>query len=178
MKTKFILYFFILALISSCNLKEKIKDITTFDISNSASFSIPSSTIVDLPIDLQTTDINSSSQQSFKNNNTNADMVENVNLKDLTLTITNPDTRTFSFVRSIKIYIVNDEQGSTLLAERNEIPTDIGDTLEMQTTGANLDDYIKKDTYDLKYEVVIRETVNSKTDITAEMIFEVRAKVL
>jgi hypothetical protein len=48
----------------------------------------------------------------------------------------------------------------------------------METTGANLDEYLKEDSYDLKFEVVTRESVNSDTDIRSDMVFEVRAKTL
>ncbi|MBK6266434.1 hypothetical protein JKA74_15420 [Marivirga sp. S37H4] len=178
MPIRFFLYFILLFMLTACNLDEKIKDVTTFNITNNVNFSIPSSAVVDLPVDLNTPDVSSSSQQSFENNNTRADLVENANLKELTLTITSPEARTFKFLRSVKIYISNDTKGETLLAEKNEIPTDIGSILELETTGANLDEYIKESTYDLRYDVVIRESVNSTTEINAKMVFEVRAKIL
>ncbi|MGM0579844.1 MAG: hypothetical protein ACQETL_04140 [Bacteroidota bacterium] len=178
MKTTFFLFIAGLLIFSSCNLQEKIDEMTTFDINNSAEFTVPSSSGVNLPLDFATPDVNSSSQQSFENNNTRADLVENVNLKELTLTITNPNDRTFSFIKSLEIYISNDTEGSTLIAEVQEVPETIGSELEMETTGANLDEYIKEDTYDLEYKVVTRESVNSDTDIRSEMVFEVKAKTL
>ncbi|WP_375578787.1 hypothetical protein ABWH96_17435 [Marivirga tractuosa] len=178
MKTTFFLIITGLLIISSCNLQEKIDDITTFNIRNSAEFTIPSSSVINLPIDIGTPDVNTSSEQSFENNNTRADLVENVNLSELTLSITNPNDRTFSFVKSIEIYISNDSEGATLIAEIQDIPEDVGNELEMETTGASLDEYIKEDRYDLQFEVVTRETVNSDTDLKADMVFEVRAKTL
>lgn len=165
-------------LFTACNIGDKLDELATFNISNEVNFTVPSSTVIDLPVNLQTPDVSSSSEQSFENNNTRADLVENVNLSSLNLTITNPDTRTFSFLKSIEIYIINDEQGETLLADKQEVPTDIGSILELDVTGANLDDYIKKSSYSLRYNVVIRETVNSDTDINAAMVFEVKAKIL
>lgn len=178
MKITFFVFITAFLLFTSCNIQEKIDEIATFNINNSVEFTVPSSSGINLPIDIGTPDINSSSQQSFENNNTRADLVENVSLNELTLTITNPNDRTFSFIKSLEIYISNDSEGSTLLAEYQNIPEDIGNELEMETTGANLDEYIKEDTYDLKYEVVIRESVNSDTDIRSDMVFEVRAKTL
>lgn len=169
---------FSLVILGSCNIREKLDELTTFNISNEVNFTIPSSTIINLPLNLQTPDVSSSSKQSFENNNTRTNLVENVNLNSLNLTITSPDTRTFSFLRSIEIYISNDEQGETLLAEKQEIPTDIDNNLVLDVTGANLDEYIKKSNYSLRYNVIIRESVNSATDINAAMIFEVKAKIL
>lgn len=178
MKTTFFLVIATFLIFTGCNLQEKIDDITTFEINNSVNFSIPSASGINLPIDLGTPDINTSSQQSFENNNTRADLVENVNLSELKLTINNPNDRTFSFLKSLKIYISNDTDGATLIAEIQDIPEDIGNTLDLETTGTSLDEYIKKDTYTLEFEAVTRETTNSSTDIKAEMVFEVRAKVL
>lgn len=178
MKTTFFLFITGLLLFTSCNLREKIEDITTFEINNSTEFSIPSSSIVNVPIDIGTPDINTSSKQTFENNNTRADLVENVNLSELKLSITNPNDRTFTFLKSLKIYISNDTEGKTLIAENQDIPENVGSTLDLETTGTDLSEYIKEDTYSLEFEAVTRETTNSKTDIKAEMIFEVRAKIL
>jgi hypothetical protein len=178
MKTTFFLLITGLLLFTSCNLREKIEDITTFKINNSTEFSIPSSSIVNVPIDIGTPDINTSSKQTFENNNTRADLVENVNLNELKLSITNPNDRTFSFLKSLNIYISNDTEGKTLIAENQDIPENVGSTLDLETTGTDLSEYIKEDTYSLEFEAVTRETTNSKTDIKAEMIFEVRAKIL
>jgi hypothetical protein len=178
MKFNFLILITAFLLFSGCDIQESIDNITTFNISNSAEFTVPSSSGVNLPIDLGTPDVSTSSQQSFENNNTRADLVENVNLSELTLTITSPSDRTFSFIKSLEIYISNESEGQTLLAEIQDVPENIGSELELETTGANLDEYIKEDSYDLKYEVVTRESVNSDTDIRSDMVFEVRAKVL
>ncbi|MGJ3234720.1 hypothetical protein [Marivirga sp.] len=178
MKINFLIFIAVTLFLSSCNIQENIDDITTFNISNSAEFTVPSSSGVNLPIDLGTPDVSTSSQQSFENNNTRADLVENVNLSELTLTITSPNDRTFSFLKSLEIYISNESEGSTLIAEIQDVPENAGSELELETTGANLDEYIKEDSYDLQYEIVTRETMNSDTDIRSDMVFEVRAKVL
>ncbi|WP_296623057.1 hypothetical protein [Marivirga sp.] len=178
MKTTFFLLITGLLIFTGCNIQEKIDEIATFNINNSAEFTVPSSSLVNVPIDVGTPDINTSSQQTFENNNTRADLVENVNLSELKLSITNPNDRTFTFLKSLKIYISNDTEGKTLIAENQDIPENVGSTLDLETTGTDLSEYIKEDTYSLEFEAVTRETTNSKTDIKAEMIFEVRAKII
>ncbi|WMN12833.1 hypothetical protein QYS49_34760 [Marivirga salinae] len=178
MKTTYFLLITTFLIFTGCNLQEKIDKITTFNITNSTEFTVPSSTLVDVPIDIGTPDINTSSKQTFENNNTRADLVENVNLSELKLSITNPNDRTFSFLKSLKIYISNDAEGKTLIAENQDISENVGSTLNLETTGTDLSEYIKEDTYSLEFEAVTRETTNSKTDIRAEMVFEVRAKIL
>jgi len=178
MKINFSILIITVLLFTGCDIDDKLDEIATFNITNSAEFTVPSSSGVNLPIDIGTPDVSTSSQQSFENNNTRANLVENVNLSELTLNITNPNDRTFSFMKSLEIYISNDSEGPTLIAEIQDIPENVGSELELETTGANLDEYIKEDSYDLEFEVVLDETVNSDTDIEADMVFEVRAKVL
>ena len=163
---------------SGCDIQDSIDKITPFTITNSAEFTVPSSSGVNLPIDLGTPDVSTSSQQSFENNNTRADLVENVNLSELKLTITSPNDRDFFFLKSLEIYISNESEGSTLIAEIQDVPENAGTELDLETTGANLDEYIKEDSYDLQYEIVTRETMNSDTEIRSDMVFEVKAKVL
>ena len=178
MKINFFSLIITFLLFSGCDIQESIDNITTFNITNSAEFTIPSSSGVNLPIDIASPDVNTSSQQSFENNNTRADLVEEVSLNELTLTITSPNDRTFSFLKSLEIYISNDSEGSTLLAEIQDIPENVGDELQLETTGTNLIEYLKEDSYDLQFEAVTRETVNSDTDIRSEMVFEVKASTL
>lgn len=149
----------------------------TFEIENSAEFTVPAS-IAAIEVLDSSPDVQTSSQQTFENNNTRADLVENVKLSELTLTITDPDGRTFSFLKSLKIYISNDSEGESLIAEIQDIPEDAGRVIELDTTGAVLDEYIKEDSFDLRFEAVTRETTATKTDIRADMVFRVKAKGL
>ena len=178
MKINFLILITTFIFFCGCDIQEKIDKITTFNINNSANLTVPSATGINLPLDIATPDIDTSSKQSFENNNTRADLVENVNLTELTLTITNPNDRTFSFLKSLEIYISNGSDGPTLIAEIQDIPENVGGELQMETTGASLDEYVKADSYSLEFEAVTDETTNSETDITADMVFEVKAKVL
>ena len=165
-------------ILSSCNIKEKINNALRFSYYESFNFTLPSTTIVDLPIDIETPNRESSGQQAFENNNTSASAVDGVYLSELKLTITSPDTRNFSFVESIKIYISTGSSDEILLAENPNIPTTVGKEIELETTSNNLKTYAASSAYDLRYEVVTRETTNSQTDITADLTFEVQAKEL
>lgn len=178
MKTTFLLLITGFLFFTGCDLQEKIDELATFNIRNSADFTVPSASGINLPIDVGTPDVSTSSQQSFENNNTRADLVENVNLTELTLTITNPSDRTFGFLKSLEIYISNDPEGSTLIAEIQDIPESVGSELNLETTGVNLDRYLKEDSYNLEFKAVTDETTNSETEISADMVFEVKAKTL
>lgn len=166
---------FTLLFLFSC---DRINDLTTFTYRQTTSFSIPSSSGLNLPVNLATPDMSASSSNTFSNNNTRVDLIKDVTLNSLELSITNPSDQTFRFIRSIYIYIDAEGEDEQLIAQIEDIPENVGSTLTLETTGANLNAYIKAESYNLKNQVVIREVVNRNVDILAEMEFSVTADVL
>ena len=72
----------LLLLFVSC---EKINDLLTFEITSSETIKIPASGLIDAPL-IAPVPVPVNSQQSFENNNTNADLVKDVKLDELKLT--------------------------------------------------------------------------------------------
>ncbi|HVD99361.1 MAG TPA: hypothetical protein VNB90_14225 [Cytophagaceae bacterium] len=163
--------------LSSC---KKLKKLLTFNIDNSATFTIPSSygTGINIPLVFNSPNVQSSSSQSFANNDTRADHVQDVKLSKLDLSITSPAGKTFSFLNSIKIYISGDGLPEVLLAYKDNIPNDVGSSISLTTTGEKLDSYIKASSYNLRYEIVTDETFTEDINLLANMVFTVTAKPL
>jgi hypothetical protein len=164
-------------LLSSCG-KEILNRVTTFRYTTEASFVIPNTPTIIQPLFLLSNEVQSSSSQEFKNNNTSVNLVKNVALEKLSLSIVNPQNQTFRFLRSIKIFIVAEGLPEIEIASNTNIPTDAGQTIELSTTKANLDSYIKKDRYRLRNEVVLREPTTQNIDARANMTFQVTADLL
>ncbi len=164
--------------LTACNIGDKINDAINFSFNNTTEFSIPSAAIINTPIDIPTPDIKSSSQQAFENNNTSASLVKEITLEKLTLTITNPSSRDFSFLKSIQIYISTNNNNEVLLAENMDIGANPASPLSLETQGVNLKQYVTEDSYNLRYEVVTKEATGSATDIKADMTFKVTADLL
>ena len=162
---------------SSCDIEDKINDTITFEYTEESNFSIPGSAPIGVLDNLPTPSIQSSSQEEFENNNTSAERVDEVILNELNLSITNPSDRTFSFLSSVKIYISTNTESEILLAERTNIPQNVGSTLMLETTGENIKSYVVEDQFSLRYEIEVRETTASETDINAEMVFGVSAEL-
>jgi hypothetical protein len=80
--------------IISCSVVDQL---LTFTISNQTTFKIPSTFPVGTAVPIPTTDITTNSSAEFENNNTKANLVKDVRLKELTVTITDPANKTFSF---------------------------------------------------------------------------------
>ncbi|MDQ3393441.1 MAG: hypothetical protein M3512_04935 [Bacteroidota bacterium] len=177
MKNK-IVFIPILLLIITLLSCDKLDQLLTFDVKDSATFTIPSSTAINLPINIPVPTIQSSASSTFKNNNTNASLVKDVFLKDLTLNLTDPDDMTFRFLKSITIFISAAAEKEVILASITDIPLTTGNTLTLTPSGSKLDVFLKKDSYNIRNVVEIREVPKSSITIRADMVFQVTADPL
>jgi hypothetical protein len=171
MKNKLLIVAF-LALSVSLATCDKV---LTFDISDETTVTIEKAlTPFSIPYDFPTPDITTNSEQEFENNDTKVELVKEIILKDLDLTITSPTDKTFSFLKSIHIYIDNDTEEETELAWKDDIQSD-AKTIQLNLTTNTLDNYVKSSKYKLRTEVVTRETLNQDVDIKISMTFQVTA---
>ncbi len=149
--------------------------VLTFDISDETTVTIEKVlTPFSIPYDFPTPDITTNSEQEFENNDTKVELVKEIILKDLDLTITSPTDKSFSFLKSIHIYIDNDTEEETELAWKDDIQSD-AKTIQLNLTTNTLDNYVKSSKYKLRTEVVTRETLNQDVDIKISMTFQVTA---
>lgn len=146
----------------------------TFTFTNESDFTIENQFPVDIPFILPTPDVETNSSETFEDNNTGANLVETIKLTKLNLSITSPDGFTFSFLKSIEIYISAEELEEKLLASKEDIPTDVSE-IELNTTETNLKPYLIKNTYDLNYRVVTREVFAQDVELNTFMKFKATA---
>jgi hypothetical protein len=172
MKTKAVIVLAILALfIVSCNEVDKL---LTFNISNQTTFKINSGLPFNSPFEVATPDVTTNSTSEFKNNNTNVDLVKDVKLQELKLNITNPADKTFSFLKSVHLYISTTADDEIELAYQEDINATTN-TLDLTCTTQKLDKYIKASSYKIRTKVVTKETLTQETTIKADMKFRVTA---
>lgn len=167
--------FSILALVAfaatSC---DTIDDLLTFYINEEETIVVESNFPVGLvafdPITVPT-----NSEETFKNNKTRAELVKDVTLNKLTLTIADTaKSADFDFLKTIEIYIEAEGLDEVRIAYLEEVPLDVK-TLNMSLTNAKLDEYIKKDSYTIRTSAVLRNTVVKDININAAMRFKVTA---
>lgn len=167
----------IFGLLIICFACDKIEELLTFTVSDQVSLTIPKTTIVNLPVNLATPDITTSAKQEFSNNNTRADLVKDVKLTTLNMTITSPDGQTFNFLKSIQIYISTDGNDELLLASMDNVPMDVT-SINLSPTSEKLDRFLKSDTYRLRTTSVYRETISQDVDLDIDLSFRVTADPL
>ena len=162
-------------MIVSCKDLEKL---TEFNMNYTSSVTIPKSTGIDLPLIVPTPAVETNSESEFAVNDTRKDMIEEIILTQLDLTITSPDDQTFSFIESIEVFIQAEDLPEVQVAYQDNVPEDAGDRLTLETTGQDLKEYIKKDMFELRIKTITDEALSHDTDIKVDSRFFVNARVL
>lgn len=173
MKTKLFLTVFLFSLVLSGCKKLGVN----FAINHQANFRVEAASPLNLPFEAVTPDVTTNSSQQFENNNTAANLVKEIKLEELKLTVTNPSSKTFSFLKSIHIYISTNSSDEIELASLENIAS-TAQTISLNCTTQNLDKYVKASSYKLRTSVVTKETLTQAVDFRSDIKFRVKASVL
>ncbi len=174
MKKLTIISIFAMLILTSC----KDGKFLTFDVSDETTITIPNSLLpFDLPFDIPTPDIPTDSESEFEKNDTKVDLVKEILLKKLSLTIESPADETFSFLKSIHLYISTDDSDEIELAWKDDISSS-ATSIQLELTNKTLDKYVKSDKYKIRTKVVTKETLFHDVDIKINMTYRVTADLL
>ena len=165
----------ILMVLAQC---KKFDEYTKFEMEYEESVVIPSSTSKLLPFNLFTPKIETNSESTFEVNDTRKDLVESIQLTNITLTITDPDNANFSFLESIEVYLSAEGLDEIKVAWEDPVPEDTGNELVLETTDMNLEAYIKKDEFKLRLKTVTDELLSKDYHIDVHATLFVDAKIL
>ena len=174
MKTKIFLLSFIILFIAGC---EATKKLTQFNMEFNNTIVISSTTGVDLPFNIYTPDIETNAESTFEINDTRKDLVEEIRLTSLTFTLTSPPNADFNFLKSINIFISAEGLSEAKVAWKDDIPSDVSH-INLEVTGVDLQEYIKKDEFSLRYNIETNELLASDHHIDVHSVFFVQAKIL
>lgn len=175
MKSKLITLTICLVLfLTSCDV---VDDLLTFSISNEASIKINSTSPINLPSEIITPEVTTNSSSEFENNKTKASLVKDVKLRSLKLAISDPSDKTFTFLKSIHLYISTTESNEIELAYQDNISTTTN-AIDLICTDKRLDEYIKADSYKIRTKVTLKETLTKDVTVKANMKFRVTADPL
>lgn len=158
-------------LIVSCSVIDRL---LTFTVSNQTSFKIDSGFPLNIASEITTPDVTTNSSSVFENNNTKANLVKDVKLQELKLTITDPADKTFTFLKSIHIFISADANDEIELAYLDNINS-TSNTINLICSPEKLDKYIKASSYKLRVKAVIGKTVSQDITVKGDMKFKVTA---
>ncbi|MFM7021816.1 MAG: hypothetical protein ACKOXB_02475 [Flavobacteriales bacterium] len=176
MKTLFYLSFATLLLtLGAC---KKLDKFTQFNMDYTTSVVIPASNTIGLPLDLTSSDMTTNSESTFQNNDTRKDKIEEVRLTKMTATVSSPTGADMSFLKSVELFVKADGLEEKKVAWHDNVPDNVGTTLNLYVTDDDLKDYIKKE----KISIRIKATTDKETyqDYTIDIysLFRVNAKIL
>ena len=157
---------------------DKISKLTQFNLEYDETVVIPATLGANIPFNVQTPDIETNSESSFSVNDTRKDLIESIKLTQMTMAVSTPSDGTFSFLKSIEVYISADSLDEIEVAWKDNIPNTVGNTLDLETTDSDLKDYIKKNNFNLKVTTVTDELISSDYTIDIHSVFFVDAKIL
>ena len=99
MRSRIILVALVLIGFSSC---EEVDKLIQFNMSFDNQITIPSNTLINIPVSLSTPDIATNSEATFAGKETNAASIDEIKLQSLTLTIITPANSNFNFFKSVE----------------------------------------------------------------------------
>jgi len=176
---KFIQSFAILSLIllvsNSC---KKIDQFTQFTMDFNNEIVIPSSTGINLPINLLTPEVETNSESTFEVNDTRKDLIEEIRLTSLILTLNAPNNADFSFLESISVYMNAQDLPEVEIAWEDDVPVNAGNQISLNVSNEDFKEYIKKDEFSLRVNTVTDEILTSDHQIDIASSFFIDAKIL
>lgn len=163
-------------LMTGCQAVDKL---TQFNVPYSTNFTIPATSGITLPpLNIVSPTVSTNIEQTYSNNNTKADLIEEVNLTSLEMTLTSPSGSDFSFLKNVTIYINADGVGEQEIASKNPVPAAPGSKITFDVTGVDLKEYIKADEFTLRISAEMDQHISQPHEVKADMVFKVDAKVL
>jgi hypothetical protein len=162
-------------LFGSC---DQIDKLTQFKLDYTTEATIPGTAGLNIPIVLSTPDRTTNSEQEFAVNDTRKDLIEEIYLDEVTLTLKSPTGEDFSFLNDITIYINADGLPEKELATKDPVPTSTGNTLTLDVSRVDAQEYIKKAAFSLRVEATVDEVIQQDHTFDIYTKFFVDAKIL
>ena len=159
---------------TSCN---QFESFTNFIIRYEQDAKIESSTGINLPFNLNTPQMETNAEQEFESNNTHKDKIESIALDSLKLVLTDPAGEDFSFLEEITIYIKAEGLDEVEIAKKIPVPESTSNTLVLDCTQLDLQEYIKMDNFSLRLRTVTDELITKDHYFTIYSVYSVDAKL-
>lgn len=155
----FLLITFCVLGVSCKKTKEKVDELTEFDINYTTNLTVPSHTLAtNVPVDFTTPDISTNSNNKFLENNTTRDLVSEIKLTKYNISVA---TGNLDFLKSLSIYIKS-TSGETLIGTKSNIPNGVSET-QLDLADVNIKSFIVEPTMKFRVTVTIdASTVNGQ----------------
>lgn len=178
-------------LLNSCKkVEEAVDELTKFDVSFEEELTLPAIglTFSD-PILLsdyqdvfgfELPSIETDIEDELAQYNTSKDLFEEVWLKEASFKVLLPVGEDFSFLKSIKIYLAHeaDGTGSVMIASKDPVSDSVGNILILDVVNQDLVEFLLDDEIFMDIEIATDEPIAEEMNLQINVVFEVNAKVL
>jgi len=148
-----------------------IDELTHFDIDYNYTFTLPAFGGVNLPEEIESPNVENNTESTFEINDTRKDLVERATLKKFNVTILEPTNGSFNFLNKIEIFVETDVLDTKLIAWKDNIPNNIGNYLELETTSSDLKKYLTSDA------IRVRLKTTSSSPLTQDLLLDLKSTV-
>lgn len=165
--------------VSCKKTKEKVDELTEFDMSYSYNLSVPSSSVntsQTVPVDFVTSDISTNSSSTFSAQKTAADKVSEIKLTKFKISTPTAGAN-LDYLKSLSIYIQASGQPEVLLASKASIPTGVT-SFDMDLSGTNLKEYLFGATFKLRVAVLVDVNISTAQTLKLDETMHVKATLL
>ena len=166
------------ALFCILNSCKKVDQFTQFNMDFDNQIIIPSTVGINLPINILTPEMETDSESTFELNDTRKDLIEEIRLTSLTLSLQSPNGADFSFLESISIYMNAQDLPEVEIAWIENIPESIGNQISLNVSGNDFKEYIKKDQFSLRVNTITDEIITADHTINISSSYFIDAKIL
>ncbi len=156
---------------TSCN---KLAEGIEFDFNLDGTFPIPKGTPANTPFDLPALPVSHDLEKTFEQQGTSADLIKEIKLKALQLSIEEPAGGDFSFLKEIEIIFFKEGVGEKLVAWKYNINVP-GEILNLDVTPDPLDDYLKKGDFEMRVKVALSSITTQDYKVKYDMQGSVKA---
>lgn len=166
----------IIALNLSCKkTKEKVDEVTEFDINYSTNLSVPSNTIaLNAPVDFTTPDVPTQSNAKFLENKTAQNLVDEIKMTKFNVSVSSGN---LDFLKSLTIYIKASGMNEQTVATKTVIPTGVS-SVALDLSDVNIKDYIFQSNIQFRVTITIDASTLNGQSLKLDETVHVKATVL
>jgi len=148
-----------------------IDELTHFDIDYNYTFTLLSFGGLNPNLDINTNDIENDNESEFENHDSRKDLVERAILKKFNVTIVEPTDAKFTFINKVEIFVNAEGLEEKLIAWKDNIPSNIGNYLVLETTSSDIKKYLTSDA------IRVRLKTTSSSPLTEDLLLDLKSTV-
>ncbi len=168
-------HFLLLLLIPFFAGCDMLGELTKIDLPLSQSLTIPKATPANVETIITTPAIETGIESVLASYNVTTDLIQAVSFKEMKLTST---TGNMTFLKNLEIWISAEGLDDKKIAWVTDVPETTGTSIDLTVSTDDLQTYILKDKFTLKFKTTTDKVLDADQNITMDMKFTIDLKVL